>query len=1173
MNRKLIFSLLGILFAIPLITVLIVSFFVATQTGSELLLSQLQRRNILTYQELRGSVSEGLRLRRLSVHTQDGKITFENIELNTSLRSVLVGELRVVALRADMVTLAPSSASNEIKAEPFSWQSFFKKRQPLIPFNLILEEISIGQLAIVQGETEHGFEDIFFSSRISPTGIDRITLDLSYDQSQLKIVGFLSLFPKLRSELVAEWSTNLLPAHQRISGRLETKAERNLLAVNQQTEGDVESTISVDIHDWLEQPNIIASGAIASFHLPTNQEIEISGLAFQLEGTPSELQGSANGQAALDSSPALRELEFKVIGGLVNNRVFVTPLSLITASGEALFNGWFSWEGGQKEWQGTLASDSFAANRLHPQLPESLSGELLVHGRLDDALWLSIASNKLQGIFRNNAFQSTLAGEWKNNTLQLDQLNVTLDDAKLSVAGTADVRSATGRFQLDIPAFQQIISPANGSLTATGTIDGPYQQPSINASVQGRDIQYGEFKASALDINIDVKQGVLIAGKNLITLANVECSASTQPIHLKHLQLNAQDNWLSPQLKFTAASEMLNLELTTETEIEPRGVSGELKVLTLSGPDFGRYNLSESVTYQLQRAVDSQDLELSHWKFSNFCLIQDQVDKSQGTELCASGVRDGQNLSASVSATGLPLSLLQLVPEMAVTVEGELDLTASLSKSFKGIKGEASVTQNRRSNKLLVTLINDPNKHLEVTEFGTELTLVDQQFMGSINAKLNETGSLTSTINAGGFGSTDSPVTAEFNVSIPDLSPYTAISSDIDIPAGSLNSTILVGNTLQQPAISADAQLDIPHIYIHPLSMEWSDLSATILSNTEGELLLQATMLAGDGTLTLEGQATADNDQNWRSQLRVSGDKVLLMDQPTRKITSSPELTISLVPGQTTVTGIVTVPEAFIQFKPTPNRLSLTDDAVIYTEESELENSAWKTLLDVELILGENVHLEAFGLKTDVIGNLSLTQKPRSSLLGTGELNLKNGSYKAYGQDLIIDKGLIRFNGSLQRPEVDVKAYRQVNEVTAGLLISGAIDKLQSKLYSSPTLSDSEILSYIIRGRPLRESNAADSNMVANAALSYALEQSTPVTDKLADISGLDSVSITADRGVETLGIALGKHLSSDLYVRYGIGVIDKLSKLFAQYQISDKLFLETEIGEGQSIDLLYRVQ
>ena len=80
--------------------------------------------------------------------------------------------------------------------------------------------------------------------------------------------------------------------------------------------------------------------------------------------------------------------------------------------------------------------------------------------------------------------------------------------------------------------------------------------------------------------------------------------------------------------------------------------------------------------------------------------------------------------------------------------------------------------------------------------------------------------------------------------------------------------------------------------------------------------------------------------------------------------------------------------------------------------------------LNLKLLLGSDVRLTALGLKTRLTGSLDLTQSPGQSLSGRGQINLVEGRYKAYGQNLQIRSGRLLFSGNLAQPYLAVDAIR-----------------------------------------------------------------------------------------------------------------------------------------------------
>ncbi len=66
----------------------------------------------------------------------------------------------------------------------------------------------------------------------------------------------------------------------------------------------------------------------------------------------------------------------------------------------------------------------------------------------------------------------------------------------------------------------------------------------------------------------------------------------------------------------------------------------------------------------------------------------------------------------------------------------------------------------------------------------------------------------------------------------------------------------------------------------------------------------------------------------------------------------------------------------------------------------------------IRLILGDQVRLRGSGFDARISGNLLAFDEPGKETTGTGELEIYDGTYKAYGQDLTIERGhLARHQG------------------------------------------------------------------------------------------------------------------------------------------------------------------
>src|SRR5690606_4670194 len=89
------------------------------------------------------------------------------------------------------------------------------------------------------------------------------------------------------------------------------------------------------------------------------------------------------------------------------------------------------------------------------------------------------------------------------------------------------------------------------------------------------------------------------------------------------------------------------------------------------------------------------------------------------------------------------------------------------------------------------------------------------------------------------------------------------------------------------------------------------------------------------------------------------------------------------------------------------------------------------------------------------------------SLRVVGEVRTRRGTYRAYGQQLTIETGVLRFAGPYDDPALDIVAIRpNLRDQRVGVQIQGTAQRPQVALFSDPELPDSEKLAWLVLGRP-----------------------------------------------------------------------------------------------------------
>jgi translocation and assembly module TamB len=220
-----------------------------------------------------------------------------------------------------------------------------------------------------------------------------------------------------------------------------------------------------------------------------------------------------------------------------------------------------------------------------------------------------------------------------------------------------------------------------------------------------------------------------------------------------------------------------------------------------------------------------------------------------------------------------------------------------------------------------------------------------------------------------------------------------------------------------------------------------------------------------------------------------------------------------------------------------------------------------------------------------------------------GLVDVRDGTFSAYGRRLEITRGLIRFAGELDNPVLDIVAMRRDQQVEAGVSVTGSALAPRIRLVSEPDLPEAQKLAWLVLGMGLDDvSNAGQARALSEAALALLGRSDEGLIAGLTQRLGIDAVSLGAtgnsprDRlgtarlappipgastssGVSSSAAAgaarqdvvtVSKRLSSRLTLSYERGLSGLWNLVRLQYDISRRLSLRAQSGTENALDLLY---
>lgn len=351
----------------------------------------------------------------------------------------------------------------------------------------------------------------------------------------------------------------------------------------------------------------------------------------------------------------------------------------------------------------------------------------------------------------------------------------------------------------------------------------------------------------------------------------------------------------------------------------------------------------------------------------------------------------------------------------------------------------------------------------------------------------------------------------------------------------------------------------------------------------------QLQLQGGKGQLTATGDARLQNGLP-RATLDLKADRLQLLSRPDRQLVLSGTAQARLADKVLALTTDLTADRADIAL-PRASGPTLSSDVVIEgrtpPETKPAAAMPHAVRFDGTFNLGSNFHIYGQGLDAILAGSVRVRAEDGATPTATGSIDVVKGEYTAYGQQLQVTTGRVNFAGPVDNPGLNITATRPnlPTGIEVGVNIGGSARQPVVKLTSTPTMPDTEILSWLVLGQPLSQVGSSDIGLLQTAAAALlGPSDGQPLQTRLAHAVGLDSISVqsansttgtngttaTDTGGLSGTVVTLSKRLSSNTLVTFSRG-LDGVSNLFnIQYQLTRRLSIQAQTGTENALDLFY---
>ena len=858
-----------------------------------------------------------------------------------------------------------------------------------------------------------------------------------------------------------------------------------------------------------------------------------------------------------------------------NRQVQLTQLAIDTLGGQIQASGNIALDTLAK-WQSQLQFTDIQPQRFWPELDANIRGKLSLNGQYDGQNVMAqmrelVASGKWLD------YQLSASGEANFDSqegIEIPELLVKTGDNQIIVVGSLEAfEDVQAQLTVDAQDLSQLYPSFAGRAQLDAQIDGTISAPEVNFNGSADNIDLSDMRIAQLATKGQV---IWDAQKQAnIELQLSDSVISQQKIANLNVALNgdAQDHQLSLSLN----SNMADVVTKLHGSLSDSHWDGALDVLTFA-LDAGQFGLDE------EGPSISANWSTDEYRIAPFCLSDNDAHVCiHLAEYAASGAQfdvaiEDLPLAPLLSANLAQLQKIDTNAQVNLVAKGEWDTKSlpiieaniSLTPSTWTVEGASIPLELDVLNMRVNTIIdevgaktagkNGPPQHVV-----TQLTLQSKQLgevQSNVDLQLNDQ---------------DKPLSGQLTLSNITLGAAAQFLPQLTELAGRIDGQIELGGNLTAPLIKGEVTLVEGAVAGSMLPSRINQVEQVITFTG------QAATLSGPFQLG-NGEGQIDGEFSWQdtpsAEVNVKGNEMEIDYQNIVRAKLSPDINVQFGEAGLSVKGEVTLPYARIKVRELPpSALSPSSDVVLVNHEQVVKENNLPLDLSLQINIdpdkNSDVKVDAFGLTSDLEGALLLTQAGEV-LNANGELNLVNGRYQAYGQDLVIREGEIQFSGPIDSPYLAVEAIRDPNktadDVIAGLRIQGSASEPQVSVFSDPSMEQPEALSYLLRGTAINSTDESSSDgALASALIGFGLGKSENKVTNIGRKLGVEDLALnTSGTGDETK-LSVSGYIAPGVQIRYGVGVFDSVSEVALRYQLLPKLYLEAVSSLNSELNLYYQ--
>lgn len=399
-----------------------------------------------------------------------------------------------------------------------------------------------------------------------------------------------------------------------------------------------------------------------------------------------------------------------------------------------------------------------------------------------------------------------------------------------------------------------------------------------------------------------------------------------------------------------------------------------------------------------------------------------------------------------------------------------------------------------------------------------------------------------------------------------------------------------LGGTLDKPQFYGDVKLVNGRIAMLDLPVNLTKV------NTEAKI--RGTQATIDGTFSSgTGKGTVTGTVNWQQKLQaklsVIGERLVITQPPLLVAEINPDIDIIVRPGDryVDIKGAVSVPSATIRPpEASEDIITQTEDAVVLDrrligniDEVLAISKPWSINADIGVDLGDDINFRGFGAVIPLAGAINISQTGTGIMRAKGVVQVsRRTNINAFGQNLELNYGQVRFNGDVMKPNLSIEAVKTINGKTVGVRVKGDTESPNIIVFNNAGLTQQQAMNALVTGRIDNKGATQISeqgfksqvtNNLAAAGLNFGLSGTRNLTNQIGQIFGFQSLTVDASGSSEDTNVNVTGYVTPDLYIRYGVGVFNAQNSLSIRYQLTRRIYVEATSAAESAVDVVYSWQ